>query len=48
MDLGIHVCKDDVVNPLRLNNNFSNSDTKEFVSTIYDDENLFIKRIMTI
>ena len=48
MDLGIHVCKDDVVNPLRLNSNFSNSDTKEFVKTIYDDENLFIKRIMTL
>ena len=45
LDEAIDVCKDDVANPLKFQNAFSNYETEQFVKEIYEDENNFIKKV---
>ncbi|CDW79328.1 UNKNOWN [Stylonychia lemnae] len=45
LDLGIEICKDETANPLKFTASFSNKESQVFVKQIYDDENLFVKRM---
>lgn len=46
--MGIEVCKDDILNPMKFSASFSNKETSLFVEQIYSDENQFNLRIKNL